>query len=135
MTSVAEKLAQKSTRRTASKQVRLRLVHIDFWAVVKLSFLIGICGIVVALVAVGLLWTVLVQTNVFESINGILNDLSGQEDLDVTDFVDFGPLMLFTLIVASLNCIAGTALAAIAAFLYNISVKLTGGLVFGFTNS
>ena len=136
MTSVAEKLAQKSTRRTASKQVRLRLVHVDFWSIVKLVFLVGLCGIVISLVAVALLWTVLVQTGVFDSINNLLNDVSGgQNAVSVTSFVDFGPLMLFTLVVSALNCVASTALAAVAAFLYNLSVKLTGGLVFGFTNS
>lgn len=135
MTSVAEKLAQKSTRKTAAKQVRLRLVHLDFWSIVKLVFLVGICGIVISLVAVALLWTVLVQTGVFDSVNSLLNDVSGSNNaVSVTSFVDFGPLMLFTLVVSALNCVAATALAAIAAFLYNLSVKITGGLVFGFTN-
>ncbi|KAB1655377.1 DUF3566 domain-containing protein [Pseudoclavibacter chungangensis] len=135
MTSVADKLAQKSTRKTASKQVRLRLVHIDFWSVVKLTFLIGVCGIVIAVIAVALLWTVLVQTGVFDSVNSLLNDVTGEgNNISVATFVQFGPLMGFTLVVSALNCVASTALAAVGAFLYNLSVRLTGGLVFGFTN-
>ena len=39
MSTVADKLAKKSTHRTSAKQVRLRLVYIDFWSAVKLSFL------------------------------------------------------------------------------------------------
>lgn len=136
MTSVAEKLAKKSTRRTASKQVRLRLVHIDFWPIVKLVFLVGLCGVVISLVAVALLWTVLVQTGVFDSVNSLLNDVSGgNEAVSITSFIDFWPLMIFTLVVSALNCVAGTALAAVCAVLYNLSVKITGGLVFGFTNN
>lgn len=136
MTSVAEKLAQKSVRKTASKQVRLRLVHIDFWPVVKLTALIAVCGIVISLVAVALLWTVLVQTGVFDSINSLLNDISGSDSggVSVSDFVEFLPLMGFTLVVSVLNGVGMVALAAVAAFLYNLSVRLTGGLVFGFTN-
>lgn len=135
MTSVADKLAQKSTRKTASKQVRLRLVHIDFWSVVKLTFLIGVCGIVIAVVAMALLWMVLVQTGVFEQVNSLLNDVTGDDaGVTVSSFVSFGPLMGFTLVVAALNCVAATALAAVGAFLYNLSVRLTGGLLFGFTN-
>ena len=32
MSSVAEKLARKSNRKPPAKQVRLRLVYIDFWS-------------------------------------------------------------------------------------------------------
>ncbi|MGO2110043.1 MAG: DUF3566 domain-containing protein [Pseudoclavibacter sp.] len=135
MTSVAEKLAKKSTRRTANKQVRLRLVHIDFWSSVKLAFLIGACGVVVALVTVALLWTVLVQTGVFDSVNNLLNDVSGNDTVSISNFIEFGPLMVATAVVAILNMVAFTALTAVAAFLYNLSVRITGGLVFGFTNS
>lgn len=135
MTSVADKLAQKSSRRTASKQVRLRLVHIDFWSMVKLTFLIGLCGIVISLITVALLWTVLVQTGVLSAVDGLLNDVSGEgNQVTVRSFVDLGPLMGFTLVASALNCVAGTALAAVGSFLYNLSVRLTGGLIFGFTN-
>ena len=49
MTSVAEKLQRKEQRRVATKQVRLKLVYVDFWSVVKLSFLIWLClGIALA---------------------------------------------------------------------------------------
>ena len=41
MSSVAEKLARKTSRPVngGSKQVRLKLVYIDFWSAVKLAFL------------------------------------------------------------------------------------------------
>jgi hypothetical protein len=34
-----------------------------------------------------------------------------------------------------LNTIVGTALGAVGGFLYNLSVRLTGGLLVGFQNS
>ena len=37
MSTVADKLAKKSTRKTTGKQVRLRLVYVDFWSAVKLA--------------------------------------------------------------------------------------------------
>ena len=43
--------------------------------------------------------------------------------------------MIFALVVALLNTIAGTFLGAIAALLYNLSVRFTGGLLVGFQNS
>jgi hypothetical protein len=42
MSSVAEKLQRKTTKTTSAKQVRLKLVYIDFWSAVKLSFLISL---------------------------------------------------------------------------------------------
>ena len=59
MSSVAEKLQRKSQRQVATKQVRLKLVYIDFWSAVKFSFLVAVCIGVVQLVATILLWIVL----------------------------------------------------------------------------
>ena len=42
MSTVADKLAKKSSSKTSAKQVRLRLVYVDFWSAVKLSFLAAV---------------------------------------------------------------------------------------------
>jgi uncharacterized membrane protein len=44
-------------------------------------------------------------------------------------------VLAFSGIVALLNTIVGTVLGAIAAVLYNLSVRFTGGLLVGFQNS
>ena len=135
MTSVADKLAQKTERRTAKKQVRLRLVHIDFWSVVKFALLISIAVAIVIVVAAVLLWTVIQQTGVVSSVDGLLNDVTGSSGVTVETFVNFQGVLMFALVCAGLQIIVTPALSAIAAFLYNLSVRVTGGLVFGFTNS
>lgn len=135
MTSVADKLAKKSERRTSKKQVRLRLVQIDVWSVVKLALLIAACVGVVIIVAAILLWTVLANTGVMDSINSLLNDVTSNEDITVESFINFQGVLAFSAILALLEIVVMTALAAIAAFLYNLTVRLTGGIVFGFTNS
>ena len=84
MSTVADKLAKKSSHKTSAKQVRLRLVYIDFWSALKLSFL---AAVAIAIVA------------------------------------------------ALLNLVVTTALGAILAVLYNLSVKITGGILVGFTNN
>src|SRR5680860_472979 len=73
MSSVAEKLAKKSTRRTSTKQVRLKLVYIDFWSSVKLSFLVAVCLAIVTIVATFLIFTVLNQIMVWLSTVKIRN--------------------------------------------------------------
>ena len=62
MSTVADKLAKKSSHKTSAKQVRLRLVYIDFWSAVKLSFLAAIAIAIVTVVAFVMVFLV-VQTD------------------------------------------------------------------------
>lgn len=134
--SVAEKLARKSSRRPASaKQVRLKLVYIDFWSSVKLSFLVGLCLAIIAIVGTFLVWTVLNQTGIFDQMNSLFKDVSGTGGADLKSILGLGQVMGFSLIVAILDIVVITALGAIFALLYNLSVKITGGLLVGFTNN
>jgi ABC-type Fe3+ transport system permease subunit len=134
--SVAEKLAKKSSRRPASsKQVRLKLVYIDFWSTVKLSFLAGICLAIIAVVGTFLIWTVLDRTGIFDQVNSLFKDISGAGGSDLRSILGLGQVMGFSLIVAILDIVVVTALGAVFALLYNLSVKITGGLLVGFTNN
>ncbi len=134
--SVAEKLAKKSTRRPASaKQVRLKLVYIDFWSTVKLSFLAGICLAIIAIVGTFLIWTVLDRTGIFDQVNSLFKDISGAGGTDLRAVLGLGQVMGFSLVVAILDIVVVTALGAVFALLYNLSVKITGGLLVGFTNN
>ena len=134
MSSVAEKLAKKSTRKTASKQVRLKLVYVDFWSSVKLAFLVAICLAIVTIVATFLTYTVLVQTEVLTSVDELYATVAG-ESADLAAILSIGNVMGFAVVVAVLNLVVITALGAIYAVLYNLSVKITGGLLVGFTNN
>jgi hypothetical protein len=134
MSSVAEKLAKKSTKRPTSKQVRLKLVYVDFWSAVKLSFLVSIALAVITIVVFFLVYTVLETTGIFENINGLYKDVAGVGD-DLTAIFNLGRVMGFAVVVAILDLIVVTALGALCAALYNLSVKVTGGLLVGFTNN
>jgi hypothetical protein len=135
MSSVAEKLQRKSQRATATKQVRLKLVYVDFWSAVKLSFLIAITLGIILVVASLLVWIVLDGTGIFDRLNAVLRDILNDPNFDVTTSFSLAQVGLFAVVVAVLNTIVGTALGAITAMLYNFSVRLTGGLLVGFTNN
>ncbi|MEO6826446.1 MAG: DUF3566 domain-containing protein [Microbacteriaceae bacterium] len=132
--SVAEKLAKKSSRGKSTKQVRLRLVYIDFWSSLKLSFLVGICLGIVVIVGSFLIWTVLNQIGVFDSASSLLKDIAGSSN-DLKSFLALNQVMGFSIIVAILNTVVITVLGAVFALLYNLSVKITGGLLVGFQNN
>ena len=59
MSSVAERLQRKTTKSPSAKQVRLKLVYIDFWSAVKLSFLISLCLGIALVVATFWAWRTL----------------------------------------------------------------------------
>jgi hypothetical protein len=135
MSSVAEKLQRKSQRATSTKQVRLKLVYIDFWSAVKLSFLIAITLGIILIVASMLVWVVLDGTGIFDSLNKLLREILAKPDFSVTTSFSLGQVGLFAVVVAIINTVVGTALGAITAMLYNFSVRITGGLLVGFTNN
>ncbi len=134
MSTVAEKLQRKSQRQVPTKQVRLKLVYIDFWSAVKLSFLVAICGAVLLLVATLFVWIVLNAQGVIAQIDSVFSDILG-EDSGLISLFSLGQVMLFATIVAILNIVVGTAIGAISALLYNLMVRMTGGLLVGFTNN
>jgi hypothetical protein len=132
---VAEKLQRKSQKPTPTKQVRLKLVYIDFWSAVKVSFLVSVCGAVLLLVSTLLVWIVLNAVGVIQDIDALFADITGQDVATLASIFSLGQVMLFASIVAILNLVGGTAIGAISALLYNLSVRITGGLLAGYTNN
>jgi len=135
MSSVAEKLQRKSQKAVATKQVRLKLVYIDFWSAIKLSFLFSAALGVIFIVLSFLVWIVLNSTGIFTDIDSVLGDITGDETFNILNSFSLVQVVGFAVVVALLNTIVGTALGAIAAMLYNFSVRVTGGLLVGFTNN
>ena len=134
MSSVAEQLQRKSQKPVATKQVRLKLVYIDFWSAVKLSFLVAVSLGIVLIVATVLIYLVLQSTGVFGKLDDLLTDIL-TEEFDISKSFSLLTVTFFSFIVALLNTVVGTALGAVTSILYNFSVRLTGGLLVGFTNN
>ena len=139
MSSVAEQLQRKSQKPVATKQVRLKLVYVDFWSTVKLSFLVAVSLGIVLVVSTVLIYLVLQSTGVFEKLDGTLSDILSAGDSEtpfsISENFSLLTVTLFSFIVAVLNIVVGTALGAVTSILYNFSVRLTGGLLVGFTNN
>jgi hypothetical protein len=110
-------------------------MQVDVWSVAKLSFLLSLCLGIVTIVAAVLLWTVLANTGVMESINNLLNDVTGSETVTIETFINFGGVLGFSVIIAVLQVVVLTALGAVFALLFYLGSRLTGGVVMGFTNN
>jgi hypothetical protein len=133
--SIAEKLQQKTKRPVGSRQVRLRLVYVDFWSMVKLSFLIALAGAIVVVIATALVWGVLEQVGLFDKADELLQEVTRQDSYSVMDQFSLGQVLGFSIVVGILNVVVGTVLGAIVSVLYNLSVRITGGVLVGFANN
>ena len=131
---VADKLAKKTRKKAPAKQVRLKLVYIDFWSAVKFSFLISICLAIVSVVSTILIYTVLMQTGVFAQVDSLFMDIVGDEN-SLMNIIGFAQVLGFAVVVAILNIIVGTVLGAISALVYNLLVRVLGGFQLGFTSN
>ena len=134
MSTVADKLAKKSTRKTGGKQVRLRLVYVDFWSAVKLSFLGAVALAIVTMVSFFLIFMVLQATTVLEQAGAILDTLT-DGSVDLESLLGLPQVMAFGAVVSILNLIVFTVLGAVIAGIYNLAVKVTGGLLVGFMSN
>lgn len=134
MSTVADKLARKSTNRSTGKQVRLRLVYVDFWSAVKLSFLAAVAMAVVTLVSYFLVYLIVLTTGLIDQADQFFQSFS-DGSVSLTQFIGLPQVMAFAAVVAILNLIVITVLGAVIAGLYNLAVKVTGGLLVGYTSN
>ena len=134
MSTVADKLAKKSTRKTGGKQVRLRLVYVDFWSAVKLSFLAAVALAIVTMVSFFLIFLVLQATGIMSQADEFVGNIT-DGSVSLASLMGLPQVMAFAAVVSILNLIVVTVLGAVGAGIYNLAVKVTGGLLFGFTSN
>ena len=129
-----KKSSSPQTPKAEVKQVRLKLVYIDFMSAVKLSFLLGVAQFIVVVVGSFLLYLVFVQTGIFDTANSVAGDGLGGDAVNVNDIVSIGRVLGAAAAIGFLNMIVITVLGAIMAVLYNAAAKIVGGFTLGFTN-
>jgi hypothetical protein len=111
------------------RKARLQIRQVDPWSVMKLGFLLSLALGIVFVVAVALLWSLLDSGGVFDSINRVVADVANdQTDFTVQGSLAFRRVMGVTLVLAVVQVVLITALATLAAFLYNLASGLVGGL-------
>ncbi len=111
------------------RRARLQLRHIDTWSALKISLVLSIALFFVWMVAVGLLYGVLSGLGVFDTLNDLFGQLGtssgGEGGGDViTPGIVFGGAA----VIGAINIVLMTALATVAAFVYNLCADLVGGL-------
>ena len=109
---------------------------VEPWSVTRLAFVVSVALMIVSVVAVTIFWVVLDLTGIWDQLNGtvsnVLSDSAGSFDL--TDYLGLGRLVGLTLIFSAVNVVLMTAIATIAAHLYNLAAQLLGGIEVTFTD-
>lgn len=118
----------RSTRRT--RKARLRLARIDPWSVMKTTFLFAIAFGIMLVVATFVVWSVLAGSGAIQAANEFLNTLLGDQDttFDIGGILSLNRILGFAAVVAAIDVVILTALATLAAFLYNLAATVMGGL-------
>ncbi len=117
-------------RPVGPRRARLLVSRLDPWSVMKTAFMLAVALAIVMLVATAVLWYALNAIGVFDAIGKVVNDLagSGSTNFNFASLVGFGRVMGVALIIAALEIVLTSALSTLYAFLYNLSVGLTGGV-------
>jgi ABC-type phosphate/phosphonate transport system permease subunit len=119
---------------STSKQVRLRLVHIDFWSATKNSFIVALTvSLVLAVFNLGA-WLLLTVLGVVDTLNGIVSSIIGIDFLGLTDLMSFPSVMIFTVVQTIATIVCGTVLGALGSVAFNFIARITGGIRIAFTN-
>ena len=114
----------------SGRSARLKLSHVEPWSVTKMSFVVSVALMVVSVVAVTVFWLVMQITGVWGALNDSVSNVLADDasGFDITEYLGFGRVVGLTLLVSSLNVIFMTALATIAAHLYNLAAGILGGI-------
>jgi hypothetical protein len=112
------------------RQARLYLSRVDPWSVAKAAFMLAIAVGIVIVVSVTVLWFALSSLGVFETLSRNVNEVIGnsQANFDLMTVLDFSRVLGVTIVLASVEVILVSVLATIFAFMYNLTVGLTGGV-------
>lgn len=113
------------------RTARLRLVHVDPWSVMRMTFLLSIVLGIATVIAVTMIWLILSGAGVWTSINHSVRDTVGSTTtvpFDITHYLGLGRVVGFTMLAAVIDAVFFTVVATLGAFLYNLSANLLGGI-------
>jgi Na+-transporting NADH:ubiquinone oxidoreductase subunit NqrE len=111
------------------RRARLAVRKVDPRSVFRFSLVYSIAIAIIWVVAIGLLYAVLDRMGAFDSINKVLADFTTKNgaaswQLDLS----MGRVIVWSALIGLVNAVLFTALATLAAFMYNVCTSVSGGL-------
>lgn len=118
------------------KLVRLNLQAIDILSAVKVGFFVGLALSIATVVGFWLMFQVLSNSGVINSVGGLLSSVLGEEnEFSLERELSFANVMNMAFIAAGLNLVITTALFGVYAAIFNVIAKMVGGVRLTFSNN
>lgn len=115
-------------RKVGIRKVRMTLARIDPWSALKLSFIVSVAIGAMTVIAAIVLWFVLDGMHVWSQVNDLLVTLNSEPLLKLGQFMEFGRVVSFSIVVSVIEIVLFTAFSVILALVYNVVAMLVGGL-------
>jgi hypothetical protein len=123
--------AATAARGKGGRRARRTRKRIDPWTTLKFSFVYGVAGMVVLLVAVVVLYGIVDAMGVIGSLRDFLGSVSDNgngSSSGLADWLNFDRVLLLAFLIGLVNVVLFTAFATLTAFIYNVCTDIVGGV-------
>lgn len=114
--------------RRRPRRARVYVTRLDPWSVAKAAFLLSLAIGIVIVVAVAVVFWTLDATGALNAVSRTVDDVLGTGGFDLLTTLEFTRVLGLAAVIASVEIVLVSLLATLFAFLYNVSVGLTGGV-------
>jgi hypothetical protein len=123
-----ESRVQVSRRGRGPVRASMQIRRIDPWSTLKVSLLLSVALFFVWMIAVAFLYLVLGGMGVWAKLNSNVGDLLNNTSGNAGELVSSGTIFGGAVLIGLVNIVLLTAMATIAAFVYNLTTDLIGGV-------
>ena len=122
--------AGSSSRRPSRgpRRASLQVKRVDPWSVLKLALVLSVALFFVWMIAVAVLYGVLDGMGVWDQLNGTFTELTQADNTASESLISAGRVFSVASIIGGINIVLVTALATVAAFIYNVAADFAGGI-------
>jgi len=106
----------------------MQIRRIDPWSTLKVSLLLSVALFFVWMISVAFLYLVLGGMGVWAKLNSNVGDLLNNTSGSSGELVSSGTIFGGAVLIGLVNIVLMTAMATIAAFVYNLATDLIGGI-------
>jgi hypothetical protein len=119
---------QVASRATGPVRASMQIRRFDPWSVLKVSLVLSVALFFVWMIAVAFLYLVLGGMGVWSKLNSNVGDLLTSASGSGGELVSSGTIFGGAALIGLVNIVLLTAWATCAAFIYNLTTDLVGGI-------
>ena len=119
---------QVSRRTRGPVRASMQIRRIDPWSTLKVSLMLSVALFFVWMIAVAFLYLVLGGMGVWAKLNSNVGDLLNNTSGSSGELVSSGTIFGGAVLIGLVNIVLLTAMATVAAFVYNLTTDLIGGV-------